>query len=260
MIDSHCHIGMDALSDVSGILMRAQTQGVKSVLSVACYESDYPAMIQLLTDYPVIYGAFGIHPEYADSMPDADVLKQKIQAHPRIVGVGEIGLDYHYMGASKEVQRSVFERQIEIAAQIGKPIIIHAREADEDVMAILEAAARGGLLQNSGVLHCFTSGIKLAEKALELGLYISASGVITFKMSEGVRDVFRALPLNRLLVETDAPYLAPVPYRGRVNEPAYVMKTAEKLAELKGVSVEEVDEITTCNFNRLFKIGVGDEG
>ncbi len=258
MIDSHCHIGMDeSLADVETILSRAKEQGVNSVLTVACHPLDYPILIKLLKTYPTVYGSFGMHPEYAHEMPPVDELIQKIQAHPRIVGVGEIGLDYHYMSSSKDIQRTAFEKQIELANQVHKPIIIHSREADEDMMAILTAAHHAGLLQNGGVLHCFTSGPELAKKALELGFYISASGVITFKMAEEIRDIFRIIPLDRLLVETDAPYLAPVPYRGRVNEPAYVLKTAEKLAELKGVSLKEIDKITTFNFNKLFRIEAG---
>lgn len=259
MIDSHCHIGMDSLTDVSEIILRAKEKGVKKFLSVACQMSDYSDLINLLENYPDIYGSFGIHPAYAENMPPEEDLIKKIKAHSRIVGVGEIGLDYHYMDAPKEVQRMVFEKQIEIAAKVDKPIIIHTREADEDTISILIAAEKAGLLKNGGVLHCFTSSLELAKKALELGFYISASGVITFKMSEAVRDVFRIIPLERLLVETDAPYLAPVPYRGHINEPAYVIKTAEKLAELKEVSVDEIDKVTTCNFNRLFKIGGGYE-
>ncbi len=253
MIDSHCHIGLNS-SDVIGVLMRAQLAGVQSMLSVACYELEYPALLQLLNDYPNLYGAFGIHPEYVDTLPSADEMIAKITAHPRLVGFGEIGLDYHYLAHPKEVQRAAFEKQIEMAARVNKPIIIHAREADEDVIQILTAAKEGGLLNAGGVLHCYTSGPELAECAMDMGFYISASGVVTFKMSDNVREVFNLVPLDKLLIETDSPYLAPVPYRGKLNEPSYLVETAKKMAELKGVTLDEIDKITTANFKKLFQI------
>ncbi len=254
MIDSHCHVGFNQ-DDVMGILSRAKEKGVSKMLTVACSLSEYEGLLEILNHYPMFYGAFGIHPEYADTIPaDEDMLK-KISAHPNIVAVGECGLDYHYNPDTREIQISAFERQIEIAYRLKKPLIIHAREADDDIVSILDMANRSGLLTYGGVLHCFTGSQKLADKALEVGFYISASGVITFKNAESIRDVFKTVPLERLLIETDSPYMAPVPYRGKVNEPAYIEKTAEKLAEIKDVPFEEIDRITTQNFNNLFKGG-----
>lgn len=253
MIDSHCHIGLNSV-DITELLRRANSAGVKTMLSVACHLPEYPALLRLLDTYPMLYGSLGIHPEYSGTYTTNEDLIKKITAHPHIVGVGEVGLDYHYMAESKAIQQSAFERQIEVAHSVQKPIIIHTREADDDTIAILESADRSGLLRYGGVLHCFTGTQRLAEKALELGFYISASGIITFKMADDIRDVFKMIPCNRLLVETDSPYLAPVPYRSKINEPAYVIETAKKLAELKEISLEELDHITTSNFIHLFKI------
>ena len=253
MIDSHCHIGMGE-ENIEQVIQNALNSGVSAMLSVACNISDYRLLLQLLDDYPMVFGAFGIHPESAGTCPSQDEFKKMIMAHPKLVGVGEMGLDYHYMTEDKTTQQKAFEYQIEMASQVQKPIIIHTREADEDTVSILRTAYQGGLLKAGGVLHCFTGTDKLAEKALEFGLYISASGVITFKNAEAIRSVFQIVPIDRLLVETDSPYMAPVPYRGKENQPAYVVKTAEKLAEIKGIELSEVEQITTKNFNNLFNI------
>ena len=257
MIDSHCHIGLNQ-TDITDLLLRAQAAGVTNMLSVACSVPEYPALLKLLDTYPMVYGAFGVHPEYADTMPDdADVI-QKLTAHSHLVAVGECGLDYHYTPETKDIQRKVFEKHIELAHQLNMPLIIHTREADEDTIAILESADRAGWLSMGGVLHCFTGSERLAKKGLTCGLYISASGVITIKMADEVRRVFQLIPLNRLLIETDSPYMAPVPYRGKINEPSYLPKTAEKLAELKGVSLQEIEQITDHNFQVLFHITKGE--
>ena len=252
MIDSHCHIGFEQ-TDTAEVLARAKAVGVNEILTVACSLTDYAQLISILTKYPTIYGAFGIHPEYAETMPKDEEMQKKLSAHPNIVAVGECGLDYHYNSETKKIQCSAFERQIEIAHRLKKPLIIHAREADDDIIAILNSANCAGLLTYGGVLHCFTGSHRLAEKGLEVGFYISASGVITFKNAESIRDVFKTVPIERLLIETDSPYMAPVPYRGKVNEPAFMVKTAEKLAEIKGVTLAEIDRITTQNFYTLFR-------
>ena len=254
MIDSHCHIGLNQ-TDVTGLLMRAQLAGVTSMLSVACSVREYPALLKLLETYPTIDGAFGIHPEYAATVPSDEEFCQMISAHPNLVAVGECGLDYHYMAEEKDIQIQAFERQITLAARLKKPLIVHTREADSDTISILKTAHKDGLLSAGGVIHCFTGSQELADAALDMGFYISASGVITFKMSDNVRQVISTVPLNRLLIETDSPYMAPVPYRGKINEPSYIVKTAEKLAEMKGVPVQEVERITTENYQNLFKKG-----
>ncbi len=253
MIDSHCHIGMGE-DNIEQVIKNALDKGVSRLLSVACNISDYQLLLKLLDNYSMVYGAFGIHPENAKDCPSQDAFKKMIMAHPKLIGVGETGLDYHYMTEDKITQQKAFEYQIEMASQVQKPVIIHTREADEDTISILRAAYRGGVLKYGGVLHCFTGTVKLAEKALEFGLYISASGVITFKNADSIRSVFQMIPLERLLVETDSPYMAPVPYRGKENQPAYVIKTAEKLADIKGVELSEIEQITSNNFNRLFNI------
>ena len=253
MIDSHCHIGFenDILNDIVG---RAKSAGICRMLSVACAVSDYDRLLQILADFPMIEGAVGLHPEYAASWPQAQNRLAGLFPNHRLVAVGEFGLDYHYAPDTKLEQRLCFEGQIELAHHLKKPIIIHTRDADADTISILESADRAGLLKFGGVLHCFTGTQTLAEKGLEMGLYLSASGVITFKNADGLRSVFQMVPNERLLIETDSPYLAPVPYRGQKNEPAFVIKTAEKLAELKKLSVQEIDQITTENYYRLFHV------
>lgn len=253
MIDSHCHIDFNN-TETPELIRRAEIAGIKNMLSIACAMEDYEALVRLLDAYPSIYGAFGIHPEYASTLPTDSDFKSMILAHLRIIAVGECGLDYHYMTEDKTSQRTAFEHQIQLAHQLHKPVIIHTREADEDTISILRTAHSSGLLEYGGILHCFTGTQALADTALNVGFYISASGVITFKNADSIRSVFETVPLNRLLLETDSPYMAPVPYRGNPNEPAYLVKTAEKLAEIKGISVSELDKITTDNFNQLFHI------
>ena len=253
MIDSHCHIGFEN-DNLKDIVTRAESVGVHRLLSVACAVSDYDCLIKNLIDFPMIDGAVGLHPEYADSWHEAR--KKIIGLFPgsRLVAVGECGLDYHYAPDTKQEQQICFEGQIELAHDLKKPIIIHTRDSEPDTISILKSAYKAGLLKFGGVLHCFTGTQALADTALEMGLYLSASGVITFKNADTLRSVFQYIPLDKLLLETDSPYLAPVPYRGRANEPAFIIKTAEKLAELRNLSVEEIDQITTENYNRLFHV------
>jgi len=253
MIDSHCHIGFE--NGVDDLLSRAAAAGVHRMLSVACEPKDYPVLLALLKKYPQIDGALGLHPEFA---PDWDKTKSELRAYfqqnNRLVAVGECGLDYHYSPDTPREQCHAFESQIELAHDLKKPLIIHTRDAESDTLSILESADRSGLLKYGAVLHCFTGSKHLAEGALQMGLYLSASGVITFKSSADLRSVFQMVPLNKLLIETDSPYLAPVPYRGKENEPSFIVKTAEKLAEIKSIPLLEVDRITTQNYYQLFQI------
>ena len=253
MIDSHCHIGFED-DNLNDVVMRAKSVGVDRMLSVACAVSDYDRVLQILADFPVIDGSVGLHPEYADAWPQAQDKIAGLFSNSRLVAVGECGLDYHYAPDTKKEQQVCFEGQIELAYRLKKPIIIHTRDAEDDTLSILKSADRSGLLKFGGVLHCFTGTQTLADRALEMGFYLSASGVITFKSADALRFVFQMVPNDRLLVETDSPYLAPVPHRGKQNEPAFVIKTAEKLAELRGVSVQEIDQITTENYHRLFHV------
>ncbi len=257
MIDSHCHIGFDCTADETAALVaRAHGQGVTHMLTVACSFDNVPQLKSVLVAHSSVFGAFGIHPENA---ADFDKVKfmQVFQEMPELVAVGEIGLDYYYNNDTRDIQKDVFFKQIELADQLNKPVIIHTRDAEDDTMDILETAARNNWLKRGGVLHCYTGSLNLAKRAIELGFYVSASGIITFKNSQPLRDVFKELPLDRLLVETDAPYLAPVPFRGKVNEPSFLPNTLNKLAELKEVNPDEVQKITTHNFKTLF--GISDE-
>ena len=254
MIDSHCHIGFEG-QEIEDVLSRAKVAGVHRMLSVACEPKDYPVLSDLLNRYSQLDGAMGLHPEYAT---DWDNVSPKLisffEQNNRILAVGECGLDYHYAPDTKKEQCYAFEKQIELAYHLQKPLIIHTRDAQDDTLSVLRTADRAGLLKFGAVLHCFTGTKFLAEKALEMGLYLSASGVITFKSADELRAIFREVPSDRLLIETDSPYLAPVPYRGQDNEPSFVIKTAEKLAELKSMSLLEIDQITTQNYYQLFQI------
>lgn len=254
MIDSHCHLSFERTPDeMAAAIDRAFQAGVTRILSVACREEELPPLIDLMRENAFIDGAFGIHPEYVS---EQEVTPERLikahLSHPRLIAVGETGLDYFYSPKTRQQQLAAFEVHIQAAHRMKKPLIIHTREAEDDTVAVLRAAAADGLLQYGAVLHCFTGSARLADEALRLGLYLSASGIITFKRAAALRAVFKEVPLNRLLIETDAPYLAPEPYRGKVNEPAYVVETAKVLADVKGVFVDDIARQTTANFNRLF--------
>lgn len=249
MIDSHCHLGIDDYKDdISGALARAKEAGVEHILTVACHYNQLQDLLEMMKQEGV-YGAFGIHPECALDF-DRNKLEDIFETHQDIIALGEIGLDYYYNLETKNTQLKVFQAQLEVAHHFQKPVIIHTREADADTITLLKENA--SLLKAGGVLHCFSGSTELAQTAVELGFYISASGIITFPKAQELRDIFKTIPLERLLIETDAPYLAPVPYRGKQNEPAYVAKTLAQLADLKGVSVAEMEEITNQNFQKLF--------
>lgn len=255
MIDSHCHIGFDELKDnVDQLVERAQLAGVHKILTVACDKNQVNDLLTVLDNFPKVYGAFAVHPEYSEVLISKEELRQIISSHPKIIGVGETGLDYHYKGAAEIDQKKSFRVHIEVANELNKPLIIHSRDADEDTINMLDRAYHDNLLQNGGILHCFTGSKALAKKAVGYGFYISASGVITFKNADQLRSIFADIPLDRLLVETDAPYLAPVPFRGRVNEPALLGHTMDVLADIKGVSRDQIAQVTTENFNKLFHL------
>lgn len=249
MIDSHCHLTDEAfMGQQDAVIARAKAQGVEACLSVACSLKEAEKLESLL-DNPFVYGACGIHPEYALSGEKLGDL-ERFYAHPKMLGVGETGLDAHYGAETLKEQEALFCQHIELAIDLQKPLIIHAREADAKIEEIMTRYLKKKTFK--AVLHCFSSGERLADWALECGIYLSASGMITFKNAEKIRSIFKRVPMDKLLIETDAPYLAPVPFRGKTNEPAFVAKTAEVLAELKGISVAELDAITTTNFKALF--------
>ncbi len=257
-IDSHAHLDTPNYdADRAEVIARAQAAGVEMFLEIAGSDigkGSLPNGLKLAEDHAFIYAAVGLHPHEASLFNDA-LEAELIQAarHEKVIGWGEIGLDYHYDNSPREVQREVFARQLELALAEKLPAIIHTREADDDTVAILQKhwAERGGA-EIGGIIHCFTGTQALADATLAMGFHISFSGVVTFKAAEELRSVARTVPMERLLIETDCPFLAPVPYRGKRNEPAYVIETAKKLAELRDLSVEKIAKVTTANFKRLF--------
>ena len=256
MIDSHCHLSqIDYDLPVADLIKMAQKEGVEKMLNIACDTNDWDELLQVIKKYENVYGAIGIHPEYALRNEEEFLKKipQIFKENQKLLAVGEIGLDYSDKSIPPENQKDLFYKQIKIAHKIKKPIIIHTRDAEKDTLEILNKAYQNEELKNSGIIHCFSGSLELAQKTLDMGFYISISGIVTFKSANTLREIVKGIPLNRLLVETDCPWLAPEPFRGRKNQPAYVVKTLEKLAELKGVSAQELDKITTDNFNQLFK-------
>jgi TatD DNase family protein len=252
VIDSHCHLDYEGLSErLPEVLQAARAAGVSEILSISTRVSKFSNLLRITEENQNIYCTVGTHPHHAheELHVTADELVRLAQ-YPRVVGIGEAGLDYHYDFSSPEVQQQVFRTHIAAARKSGLPLVIHAREADDDIARILVEETKTGPFKL--LLHCFTSGIALAETGLSLGGYVSFSGILTYKNAENLRTVAARIPMNRLLVETDAPYLAPVPYRGRTNEPAFVMQTLQTLATVKGVSADEMAQQTTDNFYRLF--------
>lgn len=255
IIDSHCHL--DSLDyetrhkDVDEVIENAKVRGVQKMISICTTVGRFEAMKALTAHRPEVYLSCGVHPLNVEDEPfDYEKLYQFAQ-DPRVVAVGETGLDYHYTPETKALQQELFTAQVEIANKINKPLIIHTRSAREDTMTILE---NGHAEKCGGVLHCFTEDWAMAKRAMDLGFYISISGIITFRNAEELREVVRQVPVERLLVETDSPYLAPIPYRGKPNQPAYVREVCEYVATLKGLSVEEFAKITTQNVQKLFRI------
>lgn len=252
LIDSHCHLDRLKLDPYNGqlrpVIEKAQQRGVERFLCVGTDLARWNSMVALVDSYPQVLLSVGVHPlsdEIAGFQPAA---LTSIADHPKLVAIGETGLDYHYAPDSAEAQQRAFAQHLEVAGQRNKPVIVHTRAAQQDTLRIL----KDGLSDAGGVLHCFTESWEMAEKALELGMYISFSGIITFNNAADLREVVRRVPLDRLLVETDAPYLTPAPHRGRPNEPCYVREVAEAVAKIKGLELAEVAQVTSDNFNRLF--------
>ena len=252
LIDSHCHLDYDGLrDDLPGVLSRAAEAGVGLMLTIGTRVRQINRLLRIVEAYPNVWCTVGTHPHHAAEEPDVtarDLIE--IASHPRVAGIGEAGLDYHYDFSPREAQARGFRVHIAAARETGLPLVIHAREADDDTAAILEQEMALGRFQP--LLHCFTSSAALARRGLALGAYVSFSGIITYKSAQDIRDVAAEIPMDRLLVETDAPYLAPVPWRGKTNEPAYVVKTLGQLAAIKGVSSDEMAAATTANFFKLF--------
>ncbi|WP_108397398.1 TatD family hydrolase [Devosia submarina] len=252
LIDSHCHLDFPELAaDLDGVLARAAAAGVTGMVTISTHVDKFSTYAALAEQHANIWCSVGTHPHHADQELhiQADDLV-RLSKHPRCVAIGEAGLDYFYDNAPREAQATSLRRHIEAARITGLPLVIHSRKADEDMAAILKEESEKGAFPF--VLHCFTAGMPLARTALVLGGYISFSGIITFKNAQEIRDVAAIVPADRYLVETDAPYLAPIPHRGGTNEPSFVRHTAEKLAEVRGVSLEQLGAETTANFARLF--------
>ncbi|MEA3290888.1 MAG: TatD family hydrolase [Pseudomonadota bacterium] len=251
LVDSHCHIDFKPLRSQTGdVLARAKDNGVDYLLCVAVTLKDLHRVLQLAADHANIFASVGVHPntDAGKEQPTADELLA-LADNSDVVAIGETGLDYFRSSGDLSWQRERFERHIETANRIGKPLIIHTRDAADDTMEMLE---QPGVADAGGVMHCFAEDWEVARRALDIGFHISFSGILTFNNASAIQEVARKAPLDRILVETDAPYLAPAPKRGQTNEPAYVRHTAEFLAELRGMTLEQVAEATTDNFFRLF--------
>jgi TatD DNase family protein len=252
LIDSHCHLDFEALAnDIDGVLARAAAVGVSGMVTISTYVEKFSTYAAIAERYPNVWCSVGTHPHHADEELHIQVDDLvRLSAHPRCVAIGEAGLDYFYDNAPREAQATGLRRHIAASRITGLPLVIHSRQCDDDMAAILTEESGQGAFPF--VLHCFTAGVGLARTALDLGGYISFSGIITFKNAEEIREVAKFVPDDRYLVETDAPYLAPIPHRGQSNEPSFVRHTAEKLADVRDISLEQLGRETTANFARLF--------
>lgn len=256
LVDSHCHLDYYVEAEIEQVIARAREAGVGRMVTIGVRMSQAAKVKELAERFPDVWGTVGIHPHNAGEgpLPTAEEIAAAAD-HPRIVGIGESGLDYFYDKAPRDAQAENFRRHIRAARLAGLPLAIHARQADDDILAILRDEREAGGPFDF-LLHCFSSGRELAEKSVEMGGYVSFSGILTFPKSQDIRDVARDLPADRLLVETDAPYLAPVPFRGKRCEPAMVAHTAKVLAEVRGLDIRAIEDLTTSNFLRLFKKAV----
>jgi TatD DNase family protein len=256
LVDSHCHLEFpDFAPEQDQVIARARAAGIGHMLTISTRVDRFDVIARLAEAHDDISCTIGTHPHSADD--EVDVTTEQLVAlarHPKVVGVGETGLDYYYDNSPREIQQEAFRRHIRAAIELDMPLIVHTRDADADTIRILREEGTGTRL--SGLLHCFSSSAQLAEEALDFGFYISFSGIVTFKNSGGLRDIAKTVPLDRMLVETDAPFLAPIPKRGQRNEPAYVVHTAATLAELHGIDVAVLGERTSANFFALFRRAV----
>ncbi len=256
LVDSHCHLDRIDLEksssdNLSGILDEARARGVGHFLCVSVSLQDYPAMksaVEAFSDVSISCGVHPLHQEDADYSYD-DLIT--LASDDKVVAIGETGLDYYYSADTIELQKTSFRKHVQAAVQLNKPLIIHTRDARQDTLDILQDE---GAEKVGGVLHCFTESLEMANSAMELGFYISISGIVTFKNAAELQQTVRELPLERLLIETDSPWLAPIPYRGKQNQPAYVKEVAQFVADLKGISVEELSRVTTENYFKLFSL------
>jgi len=252
IVDSHCHLNYEGLvEDQNAVIDRARAAGIGCMLSINTKLREFQQIVDVVDKHADIFGTVGIHPHEAESEPNVAVEALVSRAgHPKIVGIGETGLDYYYDNAPRDMQRENFRAHITAARELGLPVIVHTRDADDDCVSILSEEMSKGTF--SGVIHCFTASQQLADACLEMGLYISISGIVTFKNARSLQKTAKSIPLDRLLIETDAPFLAPVPHRGKTCEPAFVRETGRFLAQLRDESFDVFCDATTSNFFRLF--------
>lgn len=250
-VDSHCHLDFPDLAlNIDSVLATMRANNVGYGLCIGVNLRDLPKVLAVAEAHDNLYATVGIHPDYEDEVPTSVEELVRLAGHPKIIGIGETGLDYYRLKGDLEWQRERFRTHIRAAIAADKPLVIHTREAAADTLKIMreENADRAG-----GVMHCFTETWEVAEAAMEMGFYISFSGIVTFKNAVSIKELAQRVPLDRMLIETDSPYLAPVPFRGKTNQPGYVKHVAEEIARLRGVSVDEVGAVTTANFFQLFK-------
>ncbi|OGT01053.1 MAG: DNAase [Gallionellales bacterium RIFCSPLOWO2_02_FULL_59_110] len=251
-VDSHCHLDFPELAEnLPDVLAQMRQNDVAAALCVSVNLEKFPHMLALAEQHPNLYASVGVHPDYEDVEEPSVARLVELARHPKVIAIGETGLDYFRLKGDLEWQRARFRNHICAARESGKPLIVHTREAAADTLRIMaeENAAGAG-----GVMHCFTETWEVAEAALAMGFHISFSGIVTFKNAKQIKEVAQRTPLERILIETDAPYLAPAPHRGKLNQPAYVKHVAEEIALLRGIGIDEVGRCTTENFERLFKV------
>lgn len=254
LIDTHAHLDSSRFNkDRAEVIKNARVTGVSYIVNIGADLRSSRYSVKLAREYPFIFATVGIHPHDAIGL-DANVLAEleKLAGEEKVVAIGEIGLDYYYDHSPRDIQRAAFIDQLVLAKKLNLPIVVHSREAEEDTMNILKEHYAGA---GTGILHCFSGSLAMAREALDLGFYLAFGGVVTFKNAGGLLEVLREIPLDRILLETDCPYLTPVPHRGKRNEPAYLPYVAEKIAEIKGVAIEELAEITTANAIRVYNLG-----
>ena len=253
MIDSHCHLDHEPMfSDLKNVIIRSKKNGLEKILSICTTNDSFKKIIEIIKFDPIIYGTFGIHPHETDfdKTTRKEIIKN-VNSHEKIIAIGESGLDFYYSHSSKDHQISSFKCHIEASIELNVPIIVHSRNAEKETFDILSIYKDS---KPKILMHCFTGSTEFAHKLLTLDSYFSASGIITFKNSVDLTNTFKLIPNNKLLVETDSPYLSPVPFRGKKNEPSFIKYTLEKLAEIKDSELKDIEKITNNNFNKLFNL------